>query len=120
MSIRQVTLSGVANPLLLLWEPGDNSPFEIDSAYMFSSNPPADVSKINIKLQSKNAAVPLPTNVTFQPDPPNRRFLVLQQSQGIRASFHNFFPFLDPTGLLYGPARDESPGSWTTTSTCRC
>ena len=46
---------------LLLWEPGDNSPFEIDSSYAFTSNPPADVSKINIKLHSKNAAASLPT-----------------------------------------------------------
>jgi hypothetical protein len=108
-TVRKVTIPGVGDTLLL-WEPGDNSPFEIDSSYEFSSNPPTDVSKINIKLHSKNAAVPLPTNVSFQPDPANKRFLVLQQSQSIRSTFFNFYPFADPTGLLYGPQRDSLSG----------
>ena len=109
MSVRKVTLPGVGDTLLL-WEPGDNSPFEIDSTYAFSSNPPTDVSKINIKLNSKNAAVSLPSNVTFQPDPVNKRFLVLRNNQGIRSSFNNFYPFSDPTGLIYGPQRDSLSG----------
>jgi hypothetical protein len=112
MAVRQVTLSGVGTALLL-WEPGDNSPFEIDSTYAFSANPPTDVSKINIRLNSKNASVSLPTNLIFVPDPPNKRFLVLR-NQNIRGGvqpFYNFYPFSDPTGLIYGPNRDSLAGS---------
>ncbi len=109
MPVRQVDSSGSRPNRLLLWEPGDNSPFEIDSSYAFSSNPPTDVSRINIKMHSKNAAVSLPA-VSFQPDPLNKRFLVLQQTQSIRSTFYNFYPFADPTGLLYGPHRDSLSG----------
>jgi hypothetical protein len=108
MSIRQVSIPGVGDALLL-WEPGDNSPFEIDSSYAFSATPPADVSKINIKLHSKNAAVSPPTNIIFQPDPANKRFLALQ-NKDIRATFYNFYPFPDTTGLIYGPNRDSLSG----------
>ncbi|MGO9308164.1 MAG: hypothetical protein ACLQDL_03965 [Spirochaetia bacterium] len=109
MSHRNVTLSGIGKTLLL-WEPGDNSPFEIDSAYAFSANPPADVSKINIKLNLKDAAATLPTfTPIFQPDPPNKRFLVLQ-NQTLRSTFYNFYPFPDPLGLIYGPERDSLAG----------
>ncbi|MGA2641007.1 MAG: hypothetical protein ABSG21_08890 [Spirochaetia bacterium] len=109
MTHRKVTLSGLPAACLLLWEPGDNSPFEIESSYAFSANPPTDVSKINIKLNSKNAALPLPPTPIFQPDPPNKRFLVLQ-NQTVRSTFYNFYPFPDPTGLIYGPDRDSLSG----------
>jgi hypothetical protein len=108
MSIRQVNLSGVG-VALLLWEPGDNSPFELGSAYAFASNPPTDVSKINIKLHSINGAAVPSTSFIFQPDPVNKRFLVLQ-NQVIRGTFFNFYPFADPTGLIYGPNRDSLSG----------
>jgi hypothetical protein len=109
MAIRQVNVSGVG-VCLLLWEPGDNSPFEIDSAYAFSANPPADVSKINIKLVLKDATATLPPfTPIFQPDPPNKRFLVLQ-NQTLRSTFYNFYPFPDPLGLIYGPERDSLAG----------
>jgi hypothetical protein len=105
---RKVAVSGVGD-CLLLWEPGDNSPFEIDSSYAFSANPPTDVSKINIRLKAKDASASLPTNFIFQPDPLNKRFLVLQ-NQTLRATFYNFYPFPDPIGLIYGPERDSLSG----------
>jgi hypothetical protein len=109
MTHRRVTLAGVSADCLLLWEPGDNSPFEIDSSYAFSANPPTDVSKINIRLNAKDASASLPTNLIFQPDPANKRFLVLR-NQSMRATFYNFYPFVDSTGLLYGPDRDSLSG----------
>ena len=109
MTHRKVPLSGVPAACLLLWEPGDNSPFELDSAYAFSANPPTDVSKITIKLHSINGAAVPSTSFVFQPDPPNKRFLVLQ-NQTLRATFYNFYPFNDPTGLIYGPNRDSLSG----------
>jgi hypothetical protein len=105
---RKVTLPGVGDTLLL-WQPGDNSPFEIESSYAFSSHPPSDVSKINIKLNPRDSSASLPTNVVFQPDPPNTRFLVLQNLT--TRSFANFYPFADPTGLIYGPNHDSVSGS---------
>jgi hypothetical protein len=108
MTIRQVTINGVGNTLLL-WEPGDNSPFEIESSYAFSASPPADASKINIKLQAKIATATLPAYVIFQPDPPNKRFLVLRNAS-FRSTFFNFYPFQDPTGLIYGPNHDSISG----------
>lgn len=106
---RQVNLPGVGL-CLLLWEPGDNSPFEIDSSYAFSSHPPSDVSKIRIRLNAKDAT-PLPTTAfIFQPDPPNNRFSVLL-SQSYR-SFANFYPFYADANaaLIYGPQRDSLSG----------
>ncbi len=108
MNIRKENLPGVGD-CLLLWEPGDNSPFEIDSSYAFSTTPPTDVSKISIKMHAKDAKATLPNNVIFQSDPTNSRFLVLR-NQSIRATFYNFYPFDDSDGLLYGPARDSVTG----------
>jgi hypothetical protein len=108
MTHRKVPLADGRNALLL-WEPGDNSPFEIESSYAFSSHPPSDVSKISIRLNAKDSTA-LPTTKTFifLPDPPNNRFSVLL-SQNYR-SFPNFYPFDDPTGLVYGPNHDSVSG----------
>ncbi|HET6451838.1 MAG TPA: hypothetical protein VFI08_11030, partial [Spirochaetia bacterium] len=111
MTIRQVTIPAVsASPALLLWQPGDNSPFEIESSYAFSATPPTDVSKISIKLNAKDAT-PLPTSAfIFQSDPPNKRFSVLW-SQTYR-NFMNFFPFYQNANadLIYGPDHDSVSG----------
>jgi hypothetical protein len=113
---RQVALPGVG-ACLLLWQPGDNSPFEIESSYAFTSDPPTDVSKISYRLNAKDssgtaAVQSLSPTVFFQSDPPNKRFLVLVD-QNLTGSnrFRDFFPFADPNGLLYGPQRDSLSGS---------
>jgi hypothetical protein len=108
MSARKVNISGIGD-CLLLWEPGDNSPFEIDNSYAFSSTPPSDVSKISYRFNLKDATASTPTNVIFQSIPAEKRFLALQ-NQSIRATFANFYPFADPTGLIYGPQRDALGG----------
>jgi len=117
MAIRQVTIPGVGSgPGLLLWEPGDNSPFEIESSYAFSSHPPSDVSLINIKVNPKAASSPVSLGplsqlgLVAQPDPPNTRFNVLVNAAAYR-NFANFYPFPDPTGLIYGPTHDAVSGS---------
>jgi hypothetical protein len=108
---RQVILPGVGTALLL-WEPGDISPFEIGSSYFFSSEPPADISQISIKLNPKVANGTLPTNVSFLNTPADRRFMALVDPNLASSTnrFYDFFPFPDPTGLLYGPNRDSMRG----------
>ena len=111
MTDRRVNLPGVGD-CLLLWEPGDNSPFEIGSSYAFSSEPPADVSKISIKLNAKVASATLPTNLIFQTTPSDKRFMALVDLNLASPTnrFKNFLPFDDPKGLLYGPNRDSLQG----------
>ncbi|HET6484989.1 MAG TPA: hypothetical protein VFH83_01135, partial [Spirochaetia bacterium] len=51
MSSRFVDLSAAGvGQCLLLWEPGDNSPFEIESSYAFQTKPPDDSSRISFSL----------------------------------------------------------------------
>jgi hypothetical protein len=107
MSNRQVGIDGVT--ALLLWEPGDNSPFEIDNSYAFTSTPPADVSQISITLSAKDVSAVLPTNVLFKPIPVDKRFTAVQSL--VNRTFGNFYPFPDTSGLLYGPDRDSLSGS---------
>jgi hypothetical protein len=108
MSTRKVTLPGVGDALLL-WQPGDNSPFEIDNSYAFTSTPPSDVSQISITLSKKDVSATLPTNVVFQSIPVDKRFTALQSLTS--RTFGNFYPFPDTSGLLYGPDRDSLSGS---------
>lgn len=116
MNHRQVHLSGVNADCLLLWEPGDNSPFEIDNSYVFASSPPADVSKISYRFNAKSASASLPSSLIFQSVPTEVRFMVLVDRDLTGTNrFANFFPFeissTDPNGLLYGPNRDALTGS---------
>ena len=107
---REVNVPGVGN-CLLLWEPGDNSPFEIDNSYAFSATPPTDVSKISYRFNLKDATAVAPTNILFQSIPTEKRFLALQNAS-LRATDANFFPFaaFDTLGLLYGPQHDALAG----------
>ncbi|MGA2976384.1 MAG: hypothetical protein ABSF77_13825 [Spirochaetia bacterium] len=109
MTHRRVTIPGIGD-CLLLWEPGDNSPFEIDNSYPFTSTPPSDASNISYSFNVKDVSASLPTGMIFQSDPPNKRFMFLK-NMSMRATFGNFYPFSDPNGLLYGPNRDSLSGS---------
>ncbi len=113
---RQVHLTVLNADCLLLWEPGDNSPFEMDNSYAFSSSPPSDVSKISYRFNAKTVSASLPGNIIFQSIPADTRFMVLVDRNLTGANrFSNFFPFenssTDPNGLLYGPNRDSLSGS---------
>jgi hypothetical protein len=108
MTHRWITLPGIGD-CLLLWEPGDSSPFEIDNSYAFASTPPSDVSRISFTYRLKDASASAPTNVLYQSIPAEKRFVALQD-RNVRATFANFYPFPDPTGLLYGPQRDALSG----------
>ncbi len=110
MSDRMVDLStaGVGD-CLLLWEPGDNSPFEIESSYAFQNKPPDDSSRISFSLVPLDTSATLPSGLIFQSVPADQRFQVLQD-RNLRATFSNFYPFSDPDGLLYGPRRDSLSG----------
>jgi hypothetical protein len=99
------------NDCLLLWEPGDSSPFQIDSSYAFTDDPPSDPSRIHIQLQAKAAGGidPGTAGLYFQPIPDQKRFVV-SAAEDVRADFRNFYPFPDPDGLIYGPSRDSLAG----------
>ena len=116
MSHRKVLLTGLNDNALLLWEPGDNSPFEMENSYAFASSPPTDVSKISYRFNPKSVSVSPPGNLIFQSIPADTRFMVLVDRNFTGANrFSNFFPFenstIDPLGLLYGPYRDALSGS---------
>ncbi len=109
---RQVNLQGVGNALML-WQPGDNSPFEIDNSYAFSSTPPTDPSKIAYQFEATAAGASIPTGYVFQTVLGENRYTVLQTANQ-RSTFQNFYPFynLDSSGLLYGPNRDSTTGEF--------
>ncbi len=116
MSHRKVLLTVLNDSALLLWEPGDNSPFEMDNSYAFAAAPPTDVSKISYRFNAKSVSVSPPGNLIFQSIPADTRFMVLVDRNFTGANrFANFFPFenssTDPIGLLYGPNRDSLSGS---------
>jgi hypothetical protein len=107
MSDRKISLGLV--DCLLLWEPGDNSPFEIRGTYQFAGTPPADASRISFQLAEKTPGAALPTGLLYEVDTAARQFSVLVD-RDTRASFGNFYPLPDPTGLVYGPDRDSLAG----------
>ncbi len=108
---REITLAGVGTALLL-WQPGDNSPFEIDNSYAFSSTPPTDPSKIAYQLEATAAGAAVPTGFVFRTVPGENRFQV--QLDASQRNFQDFYPFInmDPSGLLYGPNRDSLAGEF--------
>ncbi|HYW83040.1 MAG TPA: hypothetical protein VFB30_07290, partial [Spirochaetia bacterium] len=115
MTHRKVFLTGLNDNALLLWEPGDNSPFEMDNSYAFASSPPTDVSKISYRFSAKTVSASVPSSLIFQSIPADTRFMVLVDRNFTGPNrFSNFFPFenssIDPLGLLYGPYRDSLPG----------
>ena len=112
MTDRRVDLTPAGpGDCLLLWEPGDNSPFEICNTYAFSGSPPSDVSRISFGLVRKLQDAILPALV-YQADPAGRRFSILVDRSPTGSNrFKNFYPlYSDPTGLLYGPSRDSLEG----------
>ncbi len=121
MANREVSVPGVGN-CLLLWQPGDNSPFEMDNSYAFSATPPTDVSKISFQFNLKDTTAVAPAKIIFQSIPAEKRFLALQNAN-LRATYENFYPFsqyvdangqshsADPLGLLYGPQHDSLAGT---------
>ncbi len=108
MSARQVVMPGTGNTLLL-WQPGDNSPFEIDNSYAFTTTPPADVSKITYTFMPKNASAVTPTGLQIVSIPSEQRFTISPQAPANR--FASWYPFADADGLLYGPQRDSLAGA---------
>ena len=114
---RRITIAGVGDGLLL-WQPGDDTPFEIDNSYAFTNSPPTDLSKIAFAFEATAANAKIPTGYVFQTVLGENRYMVLTNAS-LRSSFANFYPFLsqDPSpppgpGLLYGPNRDSLAGAF--------
>ena len=110
MVSRQVTLPA-PGVCLLLWEPGDNSPFEVCNTYTFAGTPPSDVSRVTIDYVKTASAGNPPSGLPApRIDVSTRRFTVVRYDDSAGSHrFENFFPLYDkdPTGLLYGPGRDS-------------
>ncbi len=109
MSARQIAIG--SKGCLLLWEPGDTSPFEFDASYAFTNTPPSDPSRIQIKLQEKGAGgIPSEArSLSFQSYPDEKRFVVFL-NKTFRSNFRNMYPFPDVDGLIYGPPKDSLAG----------
>jgi hypothetical protein len=110
---RLATVPGTGD-CLLLWEPGDNSPFEICNTYQFEATPPSDVSRVSIDFPAISGSGQPPTGLPApRIDVPNRRFTVTRYTDSTGTHrYENLYPFYDkdPTGLLYGPGRDSLEG----------
>ena len=113
MSARQVTVAG--KPCLRLWQPGEFSPFELQASYAFAGTPPADLSRLRVRLveqgQPERELVPQP--VSFRLEPGADTFTAWR-SADLRGDPRNRYPFLgtplDPRNRLYGPGRDPQAG----------
>ena len=113
---RQVHLTVLNADCLLLWEPGDNSPFEMDNSYAFSSSPPSDVSKISYRFNAEDGER-ISARQYHLPEHPGGHSIhgagrpkshggeQVQQFLPLREREHG------PAGLLYGPNRDSLAGS---------
>jgi hypothetical protein len=108
VELRRINLPGIGD-CLLLWEPGDASPFEICNTYQLAGTPPADVSRVSFDLVEKIVGAAPAQGILYEVDTAARQFSVLVDRE-TRASFGNFYPFPDPTGLLYGPERNSLTG----------
>ncbi|MGO9413344.1 MAG: hypothetical protein ACLQCB_21670 [Spirochaetia bacterium] len=108
---RQVNLQGVGTALMI-WQPGDNTPFEIDNSYAFANTPPTDPSKIGYQFEATAAGAQVPTGYAFRTVIGESRYQV--QMTALPRNFQDFYPFyaLDPSNLLYGPNRDELSGEF--------
>jgi len=111
MSVRRVAVSGVGN-CLLLWEPGDPSPFQIANTYAITIDTPAEASRIRTFLESKRAGTP--PDLRFKVDT-SLKLVTVSVNDDVR-DFSNWYPFQDdsdPTAginMLYGPNRDALEG----------
>ncbi len=110
---RDIDVPGVGT-CLLLYEPGDPSPFQAANTYAFTIAAPADASRITATLERTAAGAVTPQPILFQVDPAGRRVTLLVDPD-FRSSFRNWYPFHEddpdaPINLLYGPDRDALPG----------
>jgi hypothetical protein len=110
MNRRQITITGIGD-CLLLWEPGDPSPFQLANTYAFAIAAPADASRVRAFLEKKTTTTP--PNMQFEVNT-SLKVVALTINNDLR-DFHNWYPFWEapedaPINLLYGPERDALEG----------
>jgi hypothetical protein len=113
MNRRQIPVPGIGD-CLLLWEPGDQSPFQAANTYAFSIAAPSDASRVTAFLEKKAVSASPPTDLLFQIDTSGKQVSLLVD-RDLRASFRNLYPVWKappnaPINLLYGPDRDALAG----------
>jgi hypothetical protein len=111
---RKVTVPGIGD-CLLLWEPGDQSPFQAANTYAFSIAAPSETSRVTAFLEKKAAGALVPANILFQIDATARQVSLLVKGTDFRDDFYNWYPFWTappdaPINLLYGPERNALSG----------
>jgi hypothetical protein len=110
---RRVVVTGVGD-CLMLWEPGDLSPFQAANGYAFTFEPPADPSRLRAFLEPTVAGAEPPQAILFQADR-DLKTVSLLVDRDFRSQGRNWYPFWkspadDPVNLLYGPGRDSLAG----------
>lgn len=110
---RKVSVPGIGD-CLLLWEPGDLSPFQAANAYAFTFVPPADPARLRASLEPKVAGAAPPQPILFLADR-DLKVVSLLVDRDFRSQGRNWYPFWespadDPVNLLYGPERDSLAG----------
>ncbi|MBN1525221.1 MAG: hypothetical protein JW904_12100 [Spirochaetales bacterium] len=109
MANRQLVIN--AQTCLLLWEPGEFSPFEMLTAYDIGVAAPEDVSTVAIKTIPRGApesSYTLLSPVYFRVEP-ERTFFTAYVDSNPRTNFRNHYPFDDPLHQFYGPVREHIP-----------
>jgi hypothetical protein len=113
MNLRAVDVPGVG-VCLLLWEPGDLTPFQAANAYAFTFAPPADPARLRAFLEPKVTGAEPPQPILFLADR-DLKVVSLLVDRDFRSQGRNWYPFWespadDPVNLLYGPKRDSLAG----------
>lgn len=116
---RKVTVDGKLS--LLLYRPGEFSPFEILAGYWLDGTVPEDLSRLRVSVVRKGSLNQREsTDVAFRLVPGKDYIQAYYEPDpDFRAEFRNLYPFLDavdpdppfdPDNLLYGPLADAKPG----------
>lgn len=97
---REISLPGVGNGLLL-WQPGDDTPFEIDNSYAFANTPPGGPVKDCIPVRGNGGKGGNPDRVRF-PDRRRRKQVHGSPERKFEVEFQELLPLLRP-GFLGSP-----------------
>lgn len=102
MQDRRIRLGGVGD-CLMLWEPGDCSPFQICGSYASSTQIPAAAGCFLSEFEARTAGAALPQGIAFQSASDGWR-MDAYAAPGSRRLFPNAWPMPDADGTIYGGA----------------
>jgi len=97
---RRIAVGGIGH-CLMLWEPGDSSPFQICGSYASSTQIPTTTGCFYYGFEAKDVGAVIPTGITFQSASDGWR-LDAYAASGSRRLFANAWPLPDADGSIYG------------------